>query len=190
MRTDNGGEFWDTFFDVVSLCASVIDVVKNPDDPMAWFGVIGDAVDLIPFVSGVGEVTRFVNTGQDAIKAADNLSDAGKAIDKLDDAAEAIDGTIDTYKALKKSDSSIGKEVHHIVEKRFAGRLEIENTNEMLSIALDKQTHRKFTNAWRTECEYGTNYKDLLKEDIWKVAQKVYQDYPELLEAARKTIFK
>ena len=98
MRTDNGGEFWDTFFDVVSLCASVIDVVKNPDDPMAWFGVIGDAVDLIPFVSGVGEVTRFVNTGQDAIKAADNLSDAGKAIDKLDDAAEAIDNIGSTKK--------------------------------------------------------------------------------------------
>ena len=61
MRTDNGGEFWDTFFDVVSLCASVIDVVKNPDDPWAWFGVIGDAVDLIPFISGVGEATRAVN---------------------------------------------------------------------------------------------------------------------------------
>jgi hypothetical protein len=58
----------------------------------------------------------------------------------------------------------------------------------MLSIALDKQTHRKFTNAWR-EIEYGTNYKDLKPEQIWEVAQKVYAGYPDLLEAARKTIF-
>ena len=44
------------------------------------------------------------------------------------------------------------------------------------------------TNAWR-EIEYGTNYKGLKPEQIWEVAQKVYAGYPDLLEAARKTIF-
>ena len=29
MRVDNGGEFWDTVFDVVSLCFSVVDVIKT-----------------------------------------------------------------------------------------------------------------------------------------------------------------
>ena len=186
-RTDNGGAFWDTVFDVVSLCFSVAEVVATPSDPWAWAGLVGDAVDLIPFVSGVGEVTRAVNTVRKALDVADDLHDAGKAIDN---ATDVIDGTIDTYKTLKKADSSIGKEVHHIVEKRFAPALKnISNTDDMLSIALDKQTHRKFTNAWRNEFKYGTNYAALKPEQIWNAAQRVYADYPDLLEAARKTIF-
>ena len=186
-RTDDGGAFWDSFFDAVSLCFSVAEVVANPSDPWAWAGLVGDAVDLIPFVSGVGEVTRAVSKGRKVLKAADDLHDAGKAIDN---ATDVIDGTIDTYKALKKADSSIGKEVHHIVEKRFAPALKnISNTDDMLSIALDKQTHRGFTNAWRKAFKYGTNYKDLKPEQIWEAAQDVYRNYPDLLEAARKTIF-
>ncbi len=59
----------------------------------------------------------------------------------------------------------------------------------MLSIALDKQTHRKFTNAWRNEFKYGTNYSVLKPEQIWDAAQRVYAGFPDLLEAARKTIF-
>lgn len=86
-------------FDVVSLCFSVAEVVANPSDPWAWAGLAGDAVDLIPFVSGVGEVTRAVGTGRKVLKAADDLHDAGKAIDN---ATDVIDATIDTYKVLQK----------------------------------------------------------------------------------------
>ena len=57
------------------------------------------------------------------------------------------------------------------------------------SIHDNKQTHRKFTNAWRTEFAYGTNYKALRPENVWDAAQRVYAGYPDLLEAARKTIF-
>ena len=46
-----------------------------------------------------------------------------------------------------------------------------------------------FTNAWRKAVPYGTTYSDLGQEGIWVAAQKVYEHYPELLEAARKTIF-
>lgn len=77
----------------------------------------------------------------------------------------------------------------YIVEKRFAKSIGVTNTDEMLSIALDKQTHRKFTNAWRNEFKYGTNYSALSKNDVWNAAQRIYANYPELLEAARKTIF-
>lgn len=62
------------------------------------------------------------------------------------------------------------------------------NTDDMLRIALDKQTHRKFTNAWRNEFKYGTNYSALKPEQIWDAAQRVYAGFPNLLEAARKTI--
>ena len=54
-RTDADGEFWDTFFDIVSLGFSIVEVAANPSDPMAWIGLAGDVVDLIPFVTGVGE---------------------------------------------------------------------------------------------------------------------------------------
>jgi len=181
MRKDDGGYFWDTVFDVVSLCVSIVDVINDPTDVGNWLGLVGDAVDLIPFVTGVGEVTRAVNFSRKALDAADDIHDAAKV----------VDGSIDTYKALKKADSSIGKEVHHIVEKRFAPALKIakKDTGNMLSIALDKQTHRKFTNLWRKEFKYGTKYRDLKPEQIWNAAQRVYAGYPNLLDAAHKTIF-
>ena len=133
---------------------SVADVITDPKDPMNWIGLVGDAVDLIPFVSGVGEVTRAVSTG---LEIADTVHDTKKAAETI----EVIDGTIDTYKALKKADSSIGKEVHHIVEKRMGEVLGFKDrTGNMLSIALDKQTHRKFTNEGRKVVPYGTNYNN------------------------------
>jgi hypothetical protein len=188
MRADDGGAFWDTVFDVVSLGVSVVEVCITPADPWAWSGLVGDAIDLIPFVTGVGEVTRVINTGLDI---ADTVHDAGKAIDNGKDFANAIDGAIDTYSNLRKANKGNGLEVHHIVEKRFADAIGIarENTNNMLSIALDKQTHRMFTSLWRDEFKYGTNYSKLKPEDIWNAAQRVYAGYPNLLEAARKTIF-
>ena len=46
---------WDTIFDIVSLCFSIGDVITNPIDPWAWVGLAGDIIDLVPFVTGVGE---------------------------------------------------------------------------------------------------------------------------------------
>ena len=66
-REDNGGHFWDTVFDVITLGISIVDVCMNPDDGWAWAGLVGDVVDLIPFLSGVGEVTRGVKTVDKAI---------------------------------------------------------------------------------------------------------------------------
>ena len=89
-REDVEGAFWETAFDVVSLCMSISDVVEDPDDPWAWAGLIGDAVDLIPFVAGVGEATRLINTGRKVLDAADDLHDAGKVIDNIDDSIDTI----------------------------------------------------------------------------------------------------
>ena len=77
MRVDGDGEFWDTFFDVVSLAFSVAEVVANPYDVGAWVGLIGDTIDLIPFVSGVGEATdliRVVVKGDKALDTAKSIS--------------------------------------------------------------------------------------------------------------------
>ena len=84
MRVDNGGEFWDTVFDVVSLCFSVVDVVKNPDDPWAWVGLAADVVSLaVPFATGGGLIV-------DAVTKADDVVDLAKTIDKGLDAADTV----------------------------------------------------------------------------------------------------
>ena len=57
VRVDYGGQLWETVFDVISLGASIVEVCVNPTDPWAWAGLAGDAIDLIPFVTVVGEVT-------------------------------------------------------------------------------------------------------------------------------------
>ena len=89
-NADNDGAFWDTVFDVVSLAFSVVDVISNPSDVGAWIGLAGDIIDLIPFVSGVGEAARAVNVADDILDAADDIHDAAKIADRVDDAGDAL----------------------------------------------------------------------------------------------------
>ena len=88
-RTDTGGYFWDTIFDVASLCVSIDEVVKHPDDPMAWLGVAADVASLVvPCVSGGGALVRAATKTDDvvdAFKAADNLGEIGEVIVKYGD---------------------------------------------------------------------------------------------------------
>ena len=106
-RGDNGGEFWETFLDVISLGASIVEVCINPTDPMAWAGLVGDAIDLIPFVTGVGEATRAVKTID---KVADTVQIA-KAVDFTDDAADIVK-TLDRSSGFTKSTASAGRKIH------------------------------------------------------------------------------
>jgi len=94
------------------------------------------------------------------------------------------------YSALQKTLKSTGLEAHHIVEKRLADALNISNSNSMLSVAVTKAEHQAFTNEWRKLIPYGTDYSSLSINQIWEAAQKVYKNYPALLEAAKNTIFK
>ena len=95
MRVDNGGEFWDTVFDVVSLCFSVVDVIKNPDDPWAWVGLAADVVSLaVPFATGGGSVVK-------AVSKADDVVDLVKTADRVTDTADTV---YDGVKAMSKVD--------------------------------------------------------------------------------------
>jgi len=54
--------------------------------------------------------------------------------------------------------------------------------------------HQVFTNLWRAEIGYRNSGQavttlNATKEQIWTAAQKIYAQYPELLEAARLTLF-
>ena len=81
VRVDCGGAFWDTIFDIISLGASIVEVCINPTDPWAWAGLAGDVVDLIPFVTGVGEATRVTTT----LEVIDGANDASRSIDNASD---------------------------------------------------------------------------------------------------------
>lgn len=81
--------------------------------------------------------------------------------------------TIDTYSVLKKQYKGTSKEVHHIVEKRLAKPYEV-NTRRMPSIALDKATHRIYTNEWRKQISYGSG--KARKWKIYKASRRVYKN--------------
>ena len=88
-RTDADGEFWDTVFDIVSLGFSIADVIQNPSDPWAWAGLVGDVIDLIPFVTGVGELTKAAGAVADAANVIDDVYDTAKAVDNVVDAGQS-----------------------------------------------------------------------------------------------------
>ena len=107
---DHGGAFWDTIFDVISLGASIVEVCVNPTDPWAWAGLAGDAVDLIPFVTGVGEATRTVKTTVKVVDKASDVVDTAKTIYKAADTTSDIRKATGSYEILFKSGKNyIGK---------------------------------------------------------------------------------
>lgn len=61
---------------------SVADVATNPDDAWAWIGLAADVIDLVPFVTGMGEVVRVAKVSNKAIDAVDTVSDATKVAKK------------------------------------------------------------------------------------------------------------
>ena len=94
MRRDDGGMFWDTVFDVVSLVCSVVDVIKNPDDPWAWAGLAADVVSLaVPFATGGGTIVK-------AASKVDDVVDVARSVDK---AADVFDTATDIGKATGKA---------------------------------------------------------------------------------------
>ena len=95
IRIDVTGYIWETIFDIASLGVSIVEVAINPSDPWAWAGLVGDAIDLIPFVTGVGETTKAVRL----VKHTDNILDTFKATKK---SAKSSVGVYEiTYKSGK-----------------------------------------------------------------------------------------
>ena len=78
-------------------------------------------------------------------------------------------------------------QAHHLIEKRFANQLNLDY-KKMNAIALTKEEHQKFTNAWRKLIPYGTGTKSADIEKILKSAEMIYKDYPELLQAIQKEL--
>lgn len=108
VRIDNAGNVWETVFDVVSLGFSIAEVAVNPYDISAWIGLVGDAIDLVPFVTGVGEITRGIRF----IDKAGNTLEIAKAVDFTDNAKKAIN-RLDSLNGFTKSTRPKGIEIHN-----------------------------------------------------------------------------
>lgn len=184
---DSTGQFWDTIFDVISLGFSIAEVIANPTDTLAVLGLAGDVLDLIPGISGIGEIirsTRGLKRLFLAGKNADDFIDAYKGYKAVKRAQIIENGkVIMSYKNLKKLSKDTGLEVHHLIEKRLAGALGIKNTDEMLSIAIDKDTHKKITKTFRNKIGYAKDTSKKLRtdtanaQDVWKATVETYQHH-------------
>lgn len=166
---DSSGNAVETVFDLITLGLSVAEVIANPADPMAWIGLAGDAIDLIPFVTGVGETVK-------GLRIADKFGNAVEIADSLDD-------SIDTYRTIKKATKNTDLEVHHIVEKRLKKSLDIKSNKSatnMLSTALTKKQHRKYTNLYRELLPYGQTHS---LQNVVKTGVTLYGDNPRLMRA-------
>lgn len=88
VRRDESGAIWETVFDVISLAASIAELAANPKDVWAWAGLVGDAIDLIPIVTGAGETIRGLKIVGDAT---DNLkSSITKSLDAISESADNL----------------------------------------------------------------------------------------------------
>ncbi len=86
-----------------------------------------------------------------------------------------------------------GLEVHHLIEQRFAQRLGLE-PGDIPSIILTQEEHLRFTSAWRQRIGYSGDPTSITTanatiQDIWAAAQRIYANYPDLLEAVRQALF-
>lgn len=119
MYVDRNGKWLDTFFDVVSLIGSIVEVVVNPGDPIAWASLAADAVSLVvPGLTGGGRIVRV------ACKV-DDVADAVKMADKIVDAGEAITSTAkfgrQVHKMYKPIDAAMS--VNRTINKTIKGTL-------------------------------------------------------------------
>ena len=141
MRVDNGGEFWDVVLDVISLCASVADVVTNPDDPWAWVGLGADVVSLVvPFATGGGLLVDVLTKTDDVVDLAKSVGNTVDVVDAVTDSAKVVGQISDGTKAATNICESLCFIAGTLVATQN-GSIPIENIKKgMLVYATDPLT--------------------------------------------------
>ena len=174
MRRDDGGMFWDTVFDVVSLCFSVADVIKNPDDPWAWVGLAADVVSLVvPFATGGGTIVKAATKVDDVIDTAKALDKASTVVNTMGDAGKAVDNFIDGVKVQKALDFTDDA-------KKVIKSLDHTGGVTKSTAAAGRQIHAGYKTAYEgiegmyKEYRHGSNRLDFLDE----VAKTIYELKP------------
>ena len=111
---DPSGHWLMTVLDLLSAGTSVVEVVINPADPLAWAGLAGDLLDLFPIVTGVGETIkgmRIVKKGIDVADSTLTTIKITKAVDFTEDAIDTI-RDLDRVGDFTKSSTSAGIRIH------------------------------------------------------------------------------
>ena len=176
--TDPTGEAIEAAWDLFSLGVGVTSFIENIRD-----GNVGDAI-----IDGVGIVVDAAAVMLPGIPGGVGALIKGtKATEIIQSTDKVKDVGIKAYSTLKKEIKGTGLQAHHLIEKRFANQLNLD-PKKMNAIALTKEEHQKFTNAWRKLIPYGTGTKSADIEKILKSAEMIYKDYPELLQAIQKEL--
>ena len=72
--------------------------------------MVGDVVDLVPYVTGVGEMTRAVKTVSKTVDKADDVLDAAKALRRTDDVVSNARTMTGSYEIIYSSGKNyVGK---------------------------------------------------------------------------------
>ena len=172
MYADPSGHWIETVFDLFSLGASVVEVVINPANPWAWAGLVGDAVDLLPFVAGVGEgirATKMVKYTDDVIDASYDTIKFVKAADMVDDFSDR--GTmlrrvrnLDDYHTLTKTTHTDGTKLHKLFMDNgtliMGTRLRVDGLNKLTNTVFELKPYN-IRNA-RKGVKQILNYNDVL----------------------------
>jgi RHS repeat-associated protein len=94
--------------------------------------------------------------------------------------SRAADYGIQSHSRMRTALKNTNLQAHHIIEERLGFKI-----NQ--TVAVTKVEHQIFTNAWRTAIPYGSG-KTFTRAEVWLHAQKIYKDYPALLEASRQAL--
>jgi hypothetical protein len=82
-------------WDIISIGFGVLDVCMNPTDPWAWIGLGADLLDLVPFVTCLGESVR-------ALRTVNGVTNAVQIVNKTDDFTDSLT-TI--YRSVSKAEA-------------------------------------------------------------------------------------
>ena len=138
---DPSGQWFETVFDLLSLGISIVEVIINPVDPWAWAGLAGDALDLVPFVTGVGETIKGVRVVAKGVDMADDALDTIKFMKATDRAADFADGGMDAIRGLDRAADgfTISNKLDGIkIHKTFMGNGELIPNTRLRADGLDK----------------------------------------------------
>jgi len=89
---------------------------------------------------------------------------------------------LQAYDQLRKQTAGQGLRAHHLIEKRFATLLGVDQ-KKMLSIALTPKEHQIFTNQWRNLIPYGNRTRRATRDEVLDAAREIYKNYPGILKA-------
>ena len=175
---DTSGHAIESIWDVVSLGFSIVEVAANPCDIWAWIGLAGDLVDLIPFVTGVGETV-------DAIRICAKVNDAFDAADDVIDVAKFILKNSDTASDLKKATGSY--EIIFASGKNYVGKGGFKraidsaishakhNGDVVISINWQKAANRDaaFIDEFIKQCKMGVGNSNTYNK-VWSPGRRLF----------------